>query len=326
MAKKGRKNTTTKTTVPANAQNTPSVHNGSAAAAAPAPQPPVLCGAVSGVLYENIFKPALVSLWQRCDEEPLRALVESIATSIAMRDSYDGCRRMDNIFQRYLYYLESRQASSDGDALLALCDYWRCQTLVTLFRDSGLIFDLLFPGGTAELVAEARIPRNSLIRGLQGIAQNCVGGPACSPKLPPQAEILDFVHGISTPWSGFPAAPVFGLLNDLPEKIAVTRADAEKMDLKCTSWATSGTEYLEFYSSKVSKAVSVGKAAAMVGCDASQIVAVGDGCNDIPMIRFAGLGVAMGNAAPDEVKEAADYVTDTNMNDGVAKLIREKIL
>ena len=116
------------------------------------------------------------------------------------------------------------------------------------------------------------------------------------------------------------------ILNDEPAKIALTRMDAESMGLKSTSWATSGTEYLEFYSSKVSKAVSVGKAAAMVGCDASQIVAVGDGCNDIPMIRFAGLGVAMGNAAPEEVKEAADYVTDTNMNDGVAKLIREKIL
>ena len=116
------------------------------------------------------------------------------------------------------------------------------------------------------------------------------------------------------------------ILNDEPAKIEKTKRDAEKMGLKLTSWATSGTEYLEFYSSRVSKAVSVGKATAMVGCDVPEIVAVGDGCNDIPMIRFAGLGVAMGNAAPEEVKEAADYVTDTNMNDGVAKLIYEKIL
>jgi len=116
------------------------------------------------------------------------------------------------------------------------------------------------------------------------------------------------------------------ILNDLPEKIEKTKKDAEKMGLKLTSWATSGTEYLEFYSSKVSKAVSVEKAAAMVGCSASEIVAVGDGCNDIPMIRFAGLGVAMGNAQPIEVKEAADYITDTNMNDGVAKLILNKML
>ena len=42
------------------------------------------------------------------------------------------------------------------------------------------------------------------------------------------------------------------------------------------------------------------------------------------MIEFAGLGVAMGNA-PDDIKEKADFVTDTNMNDGVAKVIEEFI-
>ena len=39
------------------------------------------------------------------------------------------------------------------------------------------------------------------------------------------------------------------------------------------------------------------------------------------MIEFAGAGVAMGNA-PDEIKASADYVTDTNNNDGVAKALQ----
>ena len=43
------------------------------------------------------------------------------------------------------------------------------------------------------------------------------------------------------------------------------------------------------------------------------------------MIEYAGLGIAMGNAF-DEVKEAADYITDTNENDGVAKAIEKFIL
>ena len=43
------------------------------------------------------------------------------------------------------------------------------------------------------------------------------------------------------------------------------------------------------------------------------------------MIEFAGLGVAMGNA-PDDVKELANFVTDTNNNDGVAKVINTFIL
>ena len=47
--------------------------------------------------------------------------------------------------------------------------------------------------------------------------------------------------------------------------------------------------------------------------------------NDQAMIEFAGLGVAMGNA-PDDIKEIANYVTDTNMNDGVAKVVEKFVL
>ena len=43
------------------------------------------------------------------------------------------------------------------------------------------------------------------------------------------------------------------------------------------------------------------------------------------MIKFAGLGVAMGNAFP-QVKEAADYITATNDEDGVAKVIEKFVL
>jgi len=49
-------------------------------------------------------------------------------------------------------------------------------------------------------------------------------------------------------------------------------------------------------------------------------MAIGDSENDLTMIEYSGLGVAMGNAA-EIVKEKADYITDTNGNDGVAKAI-----
>ena len=45
-------------------------------------------------------------------------------------------------------------------------------------------------------------------------------------------------------------------------------------------------------------------------------VAFGDGGNDIPMLKEAAVGVAMGNAS-DEVKKAADYVTDNVDDDGI---------
>lgn len=52
------------------------------------------------------------------------------------------------------------------------------------------------------------------------------------------------------------------------------------------------------------------------GFDQSQVMAFGDGGNDITMLQFAGIGVAMGNAT-DDVKSAADWVTDSVDDDGV---------
>ena len=57
------------------------------------------------------------------------------------------------------------------------------------------------------------------------------------------------------------------------------------------------------------------------GIDLSETMAFGDGGNDIAMLRHAGIGVAMGNAAP-EVKAAADYVTTDVDADGIAAALR----
>lgn len=58
------------------------------------------------------------------------------------------------------------------------------------------------------------------------------------------------------------------------------------------------------------------------GIPMSQVIAMGDSYNDAAMIRAAGLGVAMGNAK-EPIKLIADYVTDTNNADGVAKVINK---
>ena len=55
------------------------------------------------------------------------------------------------------------------------------------------------------------------------------------------------------------------------------------------------------------------------------IIAFGDDYNDLEMIKHAGIGVAMGNAER-VVKDTADFITDTNMNEGISKYLKENIL
>jgi hydroxymethylpyrimidine pyrophosphatase-like HAD family hydrolase len=61
------------------------------------------------------------------------------------------------------------------------------------------------------------------------------------------------------------------------------------------------------------------------GTQRSEIIAIGDNYNDINMIEFAGLGIAMGNA-PIQVKEIADDITFSNDQDGVAEAFKKYIL
>lgn len=78
--------------------------------------------------------------------------------------------------------------------------------------------------------------------------------------------------------------------------------------------------YLEVMDTRGSKANAVRFVSERLGLKNTEIVAMGDNYNDVEMIQYAGMGVAMGNA-PDDIKAKADYVTDTNNNDGVRKAL-----
>lgn len=78
--------------------------------------------------------------------------------------------------------------------------------------------------------------------------------------------------------------------------------------------------FLEIQNKAVNKGNAVKALADNLGYEMSEVMAVGDQANDIPMIKAAGIGVAMGNAAP-EIIAAADVQTATNIEDGVAKAI-----
>lgn len=89
-----------------------------------------------------------------------------------------------------------------------------------------------------------------------------------------------------------------------------------------TTFTKSRAYFLEFFSNKTSKAVAMEKLGEYYGISREEMIAVGDQTNDLPMIQYAGMGIAMGNAV-DAVKAAADYITATNSEDGVAQAIIE---
>ncbi len=74
-----------------------------------------------------------------------------------------------------------------------------------------------------------------------------------------------------------------------------------------------------------SKAAGVQVLAQSLGCTLQDVVAIGDGYNDLPLLEAAGIGVAMGNAH-DEVKRRADVVVNGHDEDGVAEAIRRFVL
>lgn len=82
--------------------------------------------------------------------------------------------------------------------------------------------------------------------------------------------------------------------------------------------------YFEFMAPGINKAHALAGALPKLGIDAAEVAAFGDGQNDAAMIAWAGMGVAMANAI-DETKAAANMVTASNNEDGIA-LALEKIL
>ena len=96
------------------------------------------------------------------------------------------------------------------------------------------------------------------------------------------------------------------MLDDLLDECAVT------------SWNETGIDIIP---NEGGKAAGIRIFLAEQGLSREETMAFGDGENDIDMLRFAGIGVAMGNAS-DAVKAAADYVTDSVDDDGVEKALR----
>lgn len=110
-----------------------------------------------------------------------------------------------------------------------------------------------------------------------------------------------------------------------PERAAVLEKELRE---KCGDKADiyrSDPFFIEIMPRNVDKGTSMGRLLEILGAEWKNTVCCGDGYNDIPMIKLAGTGVAMGNAQP-EVKAAADFVTLSNEEDGLVQVIEKFIM
>ena len=92
---------------------------------------------------------------------------------------------------------------------------------------------------------------------------------------------------------------------------------ASRLGLHGTDYVVGWTAWLDLAPVGVSKASGLAHVADRLGVDAADVLAIGDGRNDIEMLRWAGRGVAMGQAV-EPVIAAADDVTGTVYEDGAA--------
>lgn len=114
------------------------------------------------------------------------------------------------------------------------------------------------------------------------------------------------------------------LLIDEPEVIEKVYSYLEEQDFKELACYLSKANYLEVTARQVSKELALREIASYYQLPLEAVMAIGDNYNDLPMIRLAGLGLAMGNS-PQAVKEAAQASTLSNNQNGVALALAKYI-
>lgn len=88
------------------------------------------------------------------------------------------------------------------------------------------------------------------------------------------------------------------------------------------AFAMSAPFYLECNMKGINKAASLDRVCQSIGIDSKEIIAFGDAQNDISMVTYAGMGIAMGNAC-EELKDIADDITLSNNEDGIAAALEK---
>ncbi|MBR2216650.1 MAG: HAD family phosphatase [Selenomonadaceae bacterium] len=142
-------------------------------------------------------------------------------------------------------------------------------------------------------------------------------------------EINQAIHGAAIGWEGMRAKSdeVAKLLSIADSREETDRRVAllqEKFAGRLNVFSSTD-HYTEIVNPGVTKASGIARLAEKLGVSIEETMAIGDGDNDIPMLKAVGKSVAMGNATP-EVKAVCDYETDVCEANGFAKAIEKYVL
>jgi Cof subfamily protein (haloacid dehalogenase superfamily) len=142
----------------------------------------------------------------------------------------------------------------------------------------------------------------------------------------PTETSLQFKPDFIGPLSAFLTVPVTKLmLLAPPERMARIRTAVERRFIPAVGLAVSDAHLLQICHRDTSKADALAHVAEHYGVRRQQVLAIGDAPNDVAMLRWAGLGVAVENAWP-AARAAADRIVPENDADGVAHAIEQYVL
>jgi hydroxymethylpyrimidine pyrophosphatase-like HAD family hydrolase len=198
--------------------------------------------------------------------------------------------------------------------------------------------------GTNEVLVREVLSIETALRAIRAMisldAQVYVYEDALLPD-PEQARVLYHPDLPIGPWAVPPRyRPYPGITEGLPYEPVCVNAYGPREQIRQVSKAlramlgpeidlihtgTARYDGVEAFASGVSKMRGAAVVAERLGVAPEEILAIGDHANDVEMLAWAGIGVAMGNALP-EVKEAANWVTADLEADGVARAIEKFVL
>ncbi len=133
------------------------------------------------------------------------------------------------------------------------------------------------------------------------------------------------ITGSASPAAEGPVRPTKLLQVHSPDLMPALQSEAVERFGDRLSIITSYAFFLEFMDGAVSKGKALAEVCRRLSVRAAQVAAFGDGLNDLDMIQWAGLGVAMGHG-PAALLQAADAVAEGPPGEGVARFVEEHLL